>query len=132
LLNHDYFLRDLTKSVADAESRGHALSIARISIEGASDRRASLDGARLVTRLTRNIDFACRDEDGAILAVFTQTDLRNAHVAARRMAASIKSKMVSADNKQLSANVTLTTLKANDSVDSLLTRVMGNTVVAAE
>ena len=63
-----------------------ALSLARFSFDGALDARASMDGARLVTRLIRNIDFACRDDDGAILIAFTQTDLRSAHVVARRIA----------------------------------------------
>ena len=66
--------------------RSQALSIARFSFEGALDERASLDGARLVTRLIRNIDFAIREDDGAILIAFTQTDLRSAHVVARRIA----------------------------------------------
>lgn len=39
--------------------------------------RASLDAARPMSRLIRNIDFATRDEDGAILVAFTQTGLRN-------------------------------------------------------
>ena len=132
LHSRDHFLHDLTNSVADAENRGHALSIARISFNGASDRRASRDGARLVTRLTRNIDFACRDQDGALLVVFNQTDLRSAHVVARRMAASLRNKMLDMDRGEIHAQVTLATLKANDNVDSLLERVMGSAAVAAE
>ena len=34
--------------------------------------------------------FGCRDDDGALLIAFTQTDLRSAHVVARRIAGLIK------------------------------------------
>jgi GGDEF domain-containing protein len=132
LHSHDHFLNDLSRSVADAERCGHALSIARIFFDGSADRRASLDGARLVTRLTRNIDFACQDEDGALLVVFNQTDLRSAHVVARRMAAALRNKMLDTDRGEVHAQVTLATFKANDNVNSLLARVMGSAAVAAE
>ena len=39
-----------------------------------------------MTRLIRNIDFATRDEEKAHPGCFTQTDLRSAHVIARRIA----------------------------------------------
>jgi hypothetical protein len=40
--------------------------------------------------------------------------------------------MLSDDQSSLTANVTLATLKASDTVDSLLARVNGREVVAAE
>ena len=85
-------------------------------------------------RLVRNIDFASRAEDGAILVAFTQTDLRSAHVVARRIAAALKNTMLAARRPQdkIAANVTLATLKAGDTLDSLVARVMGSRVVAAE
>ncbi len=132
LLTHDAFWHDLSKAIADAEDRSLALSIARFSFEGALDERASLDAARLVTRLTRNIDFATRDDDG-ILIVFTQTDLRSAHVVARRIAGSLKNALAPArPHDAVAANVTLATLKAGDTLDSLMLRVMDSRVVAAE
>jgi hypothetical protein len=131
LLTRDCFLRDLTKAVADAADRSLALSLARYSFDGLTDARVSLDGARLVTRLTRKIDFACRDEDGSILVAFTQTDLRSAHVVARRIAGALKSSMSNAGD-EIIANVTLATLKNGDSIDSLMQRVMDSRMVAAE
>jgi GGDEF domain-containing protein len=131
LLTRDSFWRDLTKSVAEAADRSQALSLARYSFDGALDLRAGLDSARLVTRLIRNIDFACRAEDGAILVAFTQTDLGSAHVVARRIAAALKNAMAAASN-QITANVTLATLKNADTVDSLMQRVLGGRMVAAE
>ena len=87
-----------------------------------------------MTRLIRNIDFATRDEEGAILVAFTQTDLRSTHVIARRIAGTLKSTMLTPQrtDAQLTANVTLATLKAGDTLDTLMMRVMGSRMVAAE
>jgi GGDEF domain-containing protein len=131
LLTRDSFWRDLTKSIAEAADRSQALSLARYSFDGALDLRAALDSARLVTRLIRNIDFACRAEDGSILVAFTQTDLGSAHVVARRIAAALKNAMTAA-NDQVTANITLATLKNADTIDSLMQRVLGSRMVAAE
>jgi len=135
LLTRDSFWRDLTKAIADAADRSQALSLARYSFVGVHDLRAGLDAARLVTRLTRNIDFACRAEDGSILVAFTQTDLRGAHVVARRIAAALKHHaMLTAHrgHEQITANVTLATLKNGDTAESLVQRVVGSRMVAAE
>jgi len=133
LLTRDAFWRELAKAIADASDRSLALSIARLSFEGALDPRASLDGARLVTRLVRNIDFATREDDGGILIVFTQTDLQSAHVVARRIAGALRNTLVPArPQEKISANVTLATLKAGDTLDSLMMRMMDSRVVAAE
>ncbi len=93
-----------------------------------------MDAARLLTRLIRNIDFGCRDDDGALLIAFTQTDLRSAHVVARRIAGLIKNTMLVQlrGRDTLAAHVTLATLKAGDTLDSLLARVTGTPAVAAE
>jgi len=87
-----------------------------------------------VTRLIRNIDFGCRDIDGSLLMAFTQTDLRSAHVVARRIAGVIKNIMLMPQRAgdTVAANVTLATLKAGDTPDSLMRRVMGSQAVAAE
>ena len=130
LMTRDAFWRELTKAVADAADRSMSLSIARYSFDGAISERAALDGARLLTRLTRTIDFACRDDDGSILVAFTQTNLREAHGVARRIAAELKNAMTA--KEALTANVTLATLKAGDTLDSLMQRVLGSRMVAAE
>src|SRR6185437_14031896 len=62
LLVHEAFWRDLNRAVDDADKRGVGLSIARFSfVHG--DRRVSLDAARLLSRLMRQVDFACRTID---------------------------------------------------------------------
>jgi GGDEF domain-containing protein len=126
LLANEAFWRDLNRAVGDAEKRGIGLSIARFSFEN-TDRRISLDAARLVARLMRQVDFACREADDSIFAVFTETDLRAAHVIARRIAAVLKHTMLAPDRKRSGVDtaVTLATLKPTDSVDSLIARVVG-------
>jgi hypothetical protein len=126
LLAHEAFWRDLNRAVDDAEKRGVGLSIARFSFDG-SDRRSSLDAARLLARLMREVDFACREADNSIFAVFTETDLRAAHVVARRLASVLKNTTMAPDRKRIGieAAVTLATLRPTDSVDSLLARVVG-------
>jgi len=134
LLTRESYWRDLTKSVTESSDRSQALSVARYTFDGDIDERTRLDGARLVTRLIRNIDFACRDDDGAILIAFTQTDLRSAHVVARRIAGTLKNVMQTpgSGNEQIAANVTLASLKNGDNLDSLMQRVIGSRMVAAE
>jgi hypothetical protein len=133
LLTRDCFFRELGKAIADASDRSQPLSLARFSFETTLDTRAALDGARLVTRLTRTIDFATREEDGSILVAFTQTDLRNAHVVARRIAAPLKTTMLAQhSHNRVAANVTLATLKMGDTPDTLMLRVQGRRLVAAE
>jgi GGDEF domain-containing protein len=138
LLTRESFWHELTKSVAEASDRSQALSVARYSFDSANhgtlDERTRLDGARLVNRLIRNIDFACRDDDGAILIAFTQTDLRSAHVVARRVAGTLKNAMQAPQlgHERITANVTLASLKNGDTIDSLMQRLMGSRMVAAE
>jgi hypothetical protein len=131
LLAQEAFWRDLNRAVGEAEKRGVGLSIARFSFER-SNRRTSLDAARLVARLVRQVDFACREADNSIFAVFTETDLRSAHVIARRIASVLKNTMLAPEIQRtgsahtgIAADVTLATLKPNDSVDSLIARVVG-------
>jgi hypothetical protein len=131
LLAHDAFWRDLNRAVDDAEKRGVGLSIARFSFER-SDRRLSLDAARLVGRLMRQVDFACREADNSIFAVFTETDLRAAHVIARRIASVLKHTMLVPDQGRsgIETAVTLATLKPTDNVDSLIARIVGEVASA--
>jgi hypothetical protein len=132
LLAHEAFWRDLNRAVDDAEKRGVGLSIARFSFDG-SDRRSGLDAARLLSRLMREVDFACREADNSIFAVFTDTDLRAAHVVARRLASVLKNTTMAPDRKRvgIDAAVTLATLLPHDSVESLLARVVGGKAAAS-
>ena len=134
LHTREAFGQELDKAAAEAGECSQALSLARFSFNQAIDERAGKDGARLLARLIRTIDFACRDDDGAILIAFAQTDLRNAHVVARRIAGVLKNTMLAPPRgrDQVAAHVTLATLKAGDTGDSLMLRVMASRPVAAE
>ncbi len=125
LLETHAFWRDLDRAVEEAGEAGRALSIARFAFEGETDRRAYIDAARLLSRLIRNIDFACREQDGSILAAFTETDLRSAHVVARRLASALRQTMVSPDRdrRTIRPTVTLAAFKPTDNVSTLAARV---------
>jgi GGDEF domain-containing protein len=133
LLNQDAFGRELDRAINDAGERGVALSLARFSFESEVDRRASMDAARLVSRLVRDVDFACRQDDGSILFAFADTDLRSAHVVARRLASVLRHTMLQTDKERptVAPGVTLATLKPSDSPLTLLSRVSPRPVAAA-
>jgi hypothetical protein len=132
LLTRDSFWHDLKIAMAEASDRSMPLSVARFSYDKTLDRHVTLDAARLMSRLIRNIDFAMRDGEGAILVAFTQTDLRSAHVTARRIAGSLKRTILTPHGCEVpSTNVTLATLKAGDTLDTLMMRLMGSRMVAA-
>ncbi len=120
------FLADLARAIEEAQGHDAGLSLARFSFPPSLDRRVSLDAARLVSRLVRGIDFGCRAHDGSILVAFSATALRTAHVITRRIASVLRHTMLApADDPtaQVDASVTLATLKATDTVESLLARV---------
>jgi len=133
LLTREAFWRDLSRALEEAGQRGVRLSLARFAFGPVVDQRTSMDTARLVSCIVRNIDFACQGSDGSILCVFTGTDLRAAHVIARRIASVLKHTMLTSDKGQpkLETNITLGALKPTDTVDSLLSRVGAATFAAA-
>ena len=124
LLANAVFWRNLNRAIDDADKRGAALSIARFSLP-AADRRMSLEAARLVGRLMRQVDFACQEADKSIFTVFTETDLRAAHVVTRRIASLLKKVMLATDGKAApEPAVTLATLKPRGTTDSLIARIV--------
>jgi hypothetical protein len=133
LFARNAFWSDLERAVKDAESNGGCLSVARFSFEETNDARAHLDAARLFSRLVRDVDFACQEHDGSILAAFTETDLRSAHVVARRIASVLKHTMLSPDHDRnaIRPTVTLATLKPTDNLSTLVARVGAYPKVAA-
>lgn len=132
LLSFDAFGRDLARAIDDANERGIGLSVARFSFDEAIGLRTSMDAARLVARLVRSADFACRQDDGSIVAAFAGSDLRSAHVVARRLASVIKHTLLKPDRGSGGAqtNVTLATLKPGDTPITLMARVVPSTVAA--
>ena len=133
LFNEAAFGEALARAIEDCGERGARLSLARFFFEEPLDRRTSMDAARLISRLVRNFDFACRQDDGSILFAFGDTELRDAHVAARRLASVLKHTMLRADRDRpgISPAVTLATLKPADTIHTLLARVAPRPVAAA-
>jgi PleD family two-component response regulator len=131
LLNADAFGRALELAIEDAAERKATFSRARFAFDEPLDRRIAIDTARLVSRLVRDTDFACRQDDGAILFVFGDTGLRDAHVAARRLASVLKHTMLRpGDRASISPSVTLATLKPGDTALTLLARIAPQPVAA--
>jgi GGDEF domain-containing protein len=132
LLSLNAFGSDLARAIDDAGERGVGLSVARFSFDEALDLRTSVDAARLVGRLLRSMDFACRQDDGSIVAVFSGADLKAAHVVARRLASVIRHTLLGPERKSAppQAEVTLATLKPGDTALTLMTRVAPRTVAA--
>jgi GGDEF domain-containing protein len=128
------FWRNLERAVRESEKTNSALSVARFTFEGLADRRAHVDAARLFSRLVRNTDFACREQDGSILAAFTKTDLRSAHLLARRIGGVLRQTMLSpgGDRLAIKPTITLAALKPRDDLGTLVARLGGHTKVAAE
>jgi len=128
------FWRNLERAVRESEKIGSALSVARFTFEGLADRRAYVDAARLFSRLVRNTDFACREQDGSILAAFTKTDLRSAHLLARRIGGVLRQTMLSpgGDRRAIKPTITLAALKPSDDLGTLVARLGAHAKVAAE
>jgi hypothetical protein len=124
LLTCDAFVRDLDRAIEDCEKRTANLSLARFSFERI-DRHTGVDAARIVGRLVRTADFACQDDDGSIHIVFGDTDLKAAHVVARRIASVLKHTMLipDPDAPRLNPEVSLVTRKPSDTAQSMLARV---------
>jgi hypothetical protein len=134
LLAAQAFWRKLERAVQECQATGIALSIARFTFDGVADRRAYVDAARLFTRLARNTDLACREQDGSILAAFTKTDLRTAHLLARQMASVLRRTMLSPgrDRRAIKPTITLAALKPSDDLSTLVARLGAPVKVAAE
>jgi hypothetical protein len=131
LLTCDAFMRDLVQAIDDRKKKTGTLSLARFSFPGL-DRHASVDAARIVGRLVRDTDFACQDDDGSIHVAFGDTDLKAAHVVARRIASVLKHTMLMPDTDapRLNPEVALVTRKPADTAETLLARVLP--AIAAE
>lgn len=137
LLTVAAFRRELPRAISDAHERGIPLSMARFVFPRGMSRRSGIDAARLTSRLIRTVDFACQVEDGSIVVVFAESALRHAHVIARRIASVMRHTMLDhweADGtrSRVEATVTLASLKANDTPQSLIARVSETATLAAE
>lgn len=132
LMAQPAFWNELTRAMGDANRQSQGLAISRIMLEPTASGRVSIDAGRLAARMIRANDFAGRDDNGALLVAMTQTNFHEAHVVARRIAGALKNALAAQGHGELTADVTLATMRANDSIESLMARVTGGQTVAAE
>jgi hypothetical protein len=98
------------------------LSVARFAFDPAHA-RAQLDGARLLSRLMRQMDFGAAREDGSVIVVFAETDLRTAHAIARRLLSVMRHTVHGKRDTRSEPIVTLATLRPSDTTQSLMARL---------
>ncbi|MDB5501887.1 MAG: hypothetical protein JWR89_1789 [Tardiphaga sp.] len=123
LLTRAAFERDFATAVYQTQSRGGGLSVARFAFDAVPE-RARLDAARILSRLMRQMDFGTLQTDGSIVVAFAETDLRNAHMIAKRVSSVIKHTMHGPKrDARNDPYVSLATLLPNDNAKSLLARL---------
>jgi hypothetical protein len=122
LLTLAAFNRDFATAVYQTLSRGGGLSLARFAFDP-EHARAQLDGARILSRLMRRMDFGAVQDDGSVIVVFAETDLRTAHMIARRLSSVMRHTSHGKRDVRAEPVVTLATLLASDSAKSLLARL---------
>jgi hypothetical protein len=121
LLEPTAFHRDFVTAVSQTLSHGGGLSVARFAFD-AGHPRAQLDGGRVLSRLMRQMDFGAALDDGSILVVFAETDLRTAHSIARRLS-SVMRHTSHGKRERSEPVVTVATLLPSDTAKSLLARL---------
>jgi hypothetical protein len=122
LLTPAAFARDFATAVYQTLSRGGGLSVARFAFDPAHP-RAQLDGARIISRLMRQMDFGAAQEDGSVVVTFAETDLRTAHGIARRLSSVMRHTSHGKRDTRAEPVVTLASMLPQDSARSLLARL---------
>jgi hypothetical protein len=122
LLTSGAFQHDFATAVHQTLSQGGGLSVARFAFD-ASHPRAQLDGARILSRLMRQMDFGAVQADGSVIVVFAETDLRTAHMIARRLSSVMRHTSHGKRDTRSEPVVTLASLLPSDTAKSLLARL---------
>jgi hypothetical protein len=122
LLTAAAFHRDLATAVYQTLARGGGLSVARFAFDPGHE-RARIDGARILSRLIRQMDFGAVQDDGSVIVAFAETDLRTAHMIARRLASVMRHTSHGKRDARSEPVVTLATMQPSDSAKSLLARL---------
>jgi GGDEF domain-containing protein len=122
LLTRDAFERDFASAIYQTQQRGGGLSVARFAFDPEHP-RAQFDGARIISRLMRQMDFGTALEDGSVVVVFAETDLKTAHTIARRLSSVMRHTSHGQRDARSEPVVTVATLLPNDSAKSLRLRL---------
>ena len=73
------------------------------------------DAARLISKLVRGADFACRDRDGSILVTFADTAPRQAQTVAKRLVSVLRNTMLQAGRRRpVAPDIALTAWRSTD------------------
>jgi hypothetical protein len=125
LLTVAAFERDFAAAVEQTLNRGTGLSVARFSFDEHHPRE-QLDAARILSRLMRRTDFGTLRDDGSLLAVFINADLRSGGAIARRLASVMKYTMHSSKRgSRIDPDVAVEMLQPSDTTATLLARLGG-------
>jgi GGDEF domain-containing protein len=122
LLTREAFERDFASAIYQTQQRGGGLSVARFAFDP-EHARAQFDGARIISRLMRQMDFGAAHEDGSVVVVFAETDLKTAHTIARRLSSVMRHTSHGQRDARSEPAVTVATLLPNDSAKSLRLRL---------
>lgn len=122
LLTSAAFSRDFATALYQVQSRGGGLSVARFAFDP-DHPRAQLDGARIISRLMRQMDFGAAQDDGSVIVAFADTDLRTAHMISRRLSSVMRHTAHGKRDSRSEPTVTLATMLPSDSARSLLARL---------
>jgi GGDEF domain-containing protein len=131
LMHEPAFTAELERVMLDASRRSSGLSVARLIFDRSADARALNDAARLVSKLIRGADFACRDHDGSILIAFVDTAPRQAQIVAKRLVSVLRNTMLQAGRRRpVAPDIALTAWRSSDTAESLLARITPSAVAA--
>jgi GGDEF domain-containing protein len=122
LLTREAFERDFASAIYQTQQRGGGLSVARFAFDPEHP-RAQFDGARIISRLMRQMDFGAALEGGSVVVVFAETDLKTAHSIARRLSSVMRHTSHGQRDARSEPAVTVATLLPNDSAKSLRSRL---------
>lgn len=122
LLTPEAFERDFASAIYQTQQRGGGLSVARFAFDPEHP-RAQFDGARIISRLMRQMDFGAAQQDGSVVVVFAEADLKTAHTIARRLSSVMRHTSHGHRDARSEPAVTAATLMPNDSAKSLRSRL---------
>ena len=122
LLTREAFDRDLSTAIRQTLANGGGLSVARFGFDRCHE-RARTDGARLISRLMRQMDFGAALADGSVVVVFAETDLRTSHAIARRLCSVMRHTSQGKNAPRTEPAVSFATLQPSDTAQSLLARL---------
>ncbi len=130
LLTPEAFERDFASAVYQTQQRGGGLSVARFAFDPEHP-RAQFDGARIISRLMRRMDFGAAQEDGSVVVVFAEADLKTAHSIARRLSSVMRHTSHGKRDARSEPTVSVATLLPKDSAKSLRSRLYDDVQRAA-